>query len=151
MALTLQKDLSEFVALLLFHRVSFILVGGHALAYHGAPRFTEDIDFLVLSAPENASKLIQVLDDFGFSSTGLTVADFLVPERVIQLGMAPHRIDLLTSLSGVTWEEAWSTHEMVALDAYQVPVISKQTLIRNKAATNRLQDKADIARLTQET
>ena len=151
MALTLQKDLSEFVALLLSHRVSFILVGGHALAYHGAPRFTEDIDFLVLSDPENASKLIQVLDDFGFSSVGLNVADFLIPERVIQLGMAPHRIDLLTSLSGVTWDEAWSSHEMVALDVYQVPVISKQVLIRNKVATNRLQDQADIARLTQET
>ncbi len=149
MGLTLQKDLSEFVGLLLSHHVSFLLVGGHALAYHGAPRFTEDIDFFILSDPANAAKIVQVLNDFGFASTGITAADFLIPDRVIQLGMAPHRIDLLTSLSGITWAEAWATREMVKLDAYQIPVISKAALIQNKAATNRLQDQADIARLTQ--
>jgi Nucleotidyl transferase AbiEii toxin, Type IV TA system len=149
MAIKLQKDLSEFVGLLLSHHVEFLLVGGHALAFHGAPRFTEDIDFLILSNPGNASKIMEVMTDFGFSGAGLTAADFLVPDRVIQLGIAPHRIDLLTSISGVPWEEAWATHEWVELDHYTVPVIGKAALIRNKAATNRLQDQADIARLTQ--
>ncbi len=121
MALKLQKDLSEFVGLLLFHDVEFLLVGGHALAFHGAPRFTEDIDFLILSNPGNASKLMEVMGDFGFAGTGLTTADFLVPDRVIQLGVAPYRIDLLTSITGVPWEEAWSTHEWVQNHSYQKP------------------------------
>jgi hypothetical protein len=134
---------------LLFHHVEFLLVGGHALAFHGAPPFTVDIDFLILSNPGNASKLMEVMADFGFSGTELTAADFLVPDRVIQLGVAPCRIDLLTSITGVPWEEAWATRESVELDDYTIPVIGKAALIRNKAATNRLQDKADIARLTQ--
>jgi hypothetical protein len=129
----LQKDIHEFIALLLSRKVEFLLVGGYALAFHGAPRFTEDIDFLVLLSPENAGKLVALLDEFGFGELGLSSEDFLDADQVIQLGRAPNRIDLLTGISGVTWDQAWN----LALEA-------------NKMATGRPQDLADVARLRKE-
>jgi hypothetical protein len=143
----LQKDIREFIGLLLSRKVEFLLVGGYALAFHGAPRFTEDIDFLVLVSPENAEKLAGVLDDFGFDELGLTSADFLVPDQVIQLGRAPNRIDLLTGISGVTWENAWNSRTPVIMDGLEIQVIGKAALEANKAATGRPQDLADLARL----
>ena len=106
--MTLQKDIREFVALLLSRKVDFLLVGGYALAFHGSPRFTEDIDFLVMVSPENAARLEQVLQEFGFGELGVTAAHFLEPDQVIQLGRSPNRIDILTGASGITWEEAWA-------------------------------------------
>jgi len=88
------KGHPEFIELLLSHKVEFLLVGGYALAFHGAPRFTEDIDFLVRTAAENAERIEAVLEEFGFGQVGITRHDFLKPEQVIQLGRAPHRIDL---------------------------------------------------------
>ena len=143
----LQKDIREFVALLLSRKVEFLLVGGYALAFHGAPRFTEDIDFLVLVSPENATKMAGVMEEFGFGELGLAAADFLVPDQVIQLGRAPHRIDLLTGISGVTWEVAWESRLEAELDGLVVSVIGKSALEANKAATGRPQDLADLARL----
>jgi hypothetical protein len=143
----LQKDIREFVALLLSRKVEFLLVGGYALAFHGAPRFTEDIDFLVLVSPENASKLAALIVDFGFGELGLTEEDFLRPDQVIQLGRAPHRIDLLTGISGVGWDEAWKTRIEVNFDGFEIPVIGKDALEANKKATGRPQDLADLARL----
>jgi hypothetical protein len=123
------------------------LVGGYALAFHGAPRFTEDIDFLVLVSPENASKLAALIVDFGFGELGLAEEDFLQPDQVIQLGRAPHRIDLLTGISGVVWDEAWKTRIEVNFDGFEIPVIGKDALEANKKATGRPQDLADLARL----
>jgi len=143
----LQKDIREFVALLLSRKVEFLLVGGYALAFHGAPRFTEDIDFLVLVSPENASKLAALIVDFGFGELGLAEEDFLQPDQVIQLGRAPHRIDLLTGISGVVWDEAWKTRIEVNFDGFEIPVIGKDALEANKKATGRPQDLADLARL----
>jgi hypothetical protein len=146
----LHQDIRAFIALCLLRKVEFLLVGGYALAFHGAPRFTEDIDLMVLVSPENADKLHAVLSDFGFGEAGITRDDFLEPGQVIQLGRAPHRIDILTGISGITWQEAWASRTRVNLDGLEIQVIGKTELIRNKQATGRPQDIADVARLRQE-
>lgn len=145
--MNLQKDIREFVALLLSRKVEFLLVGGYALAFHGAPRFTEDIDFLVLVSSENAAKLADLLVEFGFGDLGLSQDDFLEEDQVIQLGRAPNRIDLLTGISGVGWDEAWHSRIEVEFDGFRIPVIGKDALAANKQATGRPQDLADLARL----
>jgi len=144
----LSPDLREFIALCLSERVEFILVGAHALAFHGAPRFTEDIDLLVLCAPSNAEKILRVLADFGFGALGLTREDFLEEDQVIQLGRAPNRIDLLTGISGVTWDEVRASRVEVKLDGLACFAIGREALIVNKRATGRTQDLADVERLT---
>lgn len=143
----LHQDIREFIELCLLRKVEFLLVGGYALAFHGAPRFTEDIDLMVLISPENAEKLHAVLFDFGFGDAGISRNDFLEPDQVIQLGRAPNRIDILTGISGVTWQEAWASRNAVDLDGLEIPVIGCEELIRNKEATGRPQDLADVARL----
>lgn len=96
------KDLREFIESLNSHGVEYIVVGAHALAFHGRPRYTGDIDLLLRPTLENAARIERVLMEFGFASLWLKAADFLHPERIVQLGVAPNRIDLLTSLTGVT-------------------------------------------------
>ncbi|MEO5714600.1 MAG: nucleotidyl transferase AbiEii/AbiGii toxin family protein [Luteolibacter sp.] len=146
----LHQDIREFIELCLSRKVEFLLVGGYALAFHGAPRFTEDIDLMVLVSPENADRLHRVLVDFGFGEVGITRDDFLQANQVIQLGRAPNRIDILTGVSGVTWEEAWASRTQVNLDGIEIQVIGKLELMRNKQATGRPQDLADLARLQQD-
>lgn len=145
--MTLHPDIREFIELCLSRKVEFLLVGGYALAFHGAPRFTEDIDLMVLISPDNADRLDKVLEDFGFGNSGITRNDFLEKDQVIQLGRAPNRIDLLTGISGVSWQDAWSSRSLVKLDGIEIPMIGRKELIRNKEATGRPQDIADVARL----
>ena len=125
----------------------YLVVGAYALAFHGAPRYTGDIDLLVRADPDNARAILAALADFGFASLGLSESDFLAPDRVVQLGVPPVRIDLLTSLTGVTWEEACA--HRVAGQYGEVPVhfIGKTEYIRNKQATGRKKDEADIEAL----
>lgn len=146
----LHPDVREFVALCLSRKVEFLIVGGYALAFHGAPRFTEDIDLMVLVSPENAERLEAVIEEFGFGGIGISRSDFLDEGQVIQLGRAPNRIDLLTGISGVTWEDARASRIPVDLDGLSVFVIGKAELERNKEATGRPQDLADLARLRRE-
>ena len=143
----LPKDLREFIALLNSKNVEYLLVGGHAVAYHGYPRFTGDCDFFIARTPGNAAAIIEVLDAFGFSALGMKSEDFLEPNQVIQLGRPPGRIDLLTSLDGVEFDEAWQTRLTADLDGLPVSVISKDLLIRNKKSVNRPQDRADLEEL----
>lgn len=148
MQTTLHPKIREFIELCLSQKVEFLLVGGYALAFHGAPRFTEDIDFMVLVSSENADKLDRVLKDFGFGDIGITRDDFLEVDQVIQLGRAPNRIDLLTGISGVSWQEAWESRSTVDFDGLAIPLIGRNELIQNKKATGRPQDLADVARLS---
>jgi len=145
----LQKDIREFVELLLSEKVEFLLVGGYALAVHGAPRFTEDIDFLIHLSAENADRLIQVIEKFGFGDLEIERDDFLKPEYVIQLGMAPNRIDILTGIDGLSWEESWGGKVGYELDGLPIHVIGKEQLIKNKLASGRTKDLADAERLLQ--
>jgi hypothetical protein len=144
----LQQDLREFIGLLNSHGSEYLVVGGHAVAFHGHPRFTGDIDFLVRPSPQNAERLLNVLRDFGFADLALTTADFVRPESVVQLGRPPNRIDLLTSISGVTFDDAWAGRIEGRLDGLPVFFIGWQALLDNKRASGRLKDIADAAKLT---
>jgi hypothetical protein len=143
----LERDRREFIALLNARDVRYVIVGAFALAHHGRPRYTGDIDFFVEPSPENAEKLNRVLQQFGFANIGVEQEDFTVEDQVVQLGVDPERMDLMTSISGVTFEEAWNTREYGSLDGLQVPYISKELLKRNKAAVGRKQDLADLDHL----
>jgi hypothetical protein len=141
------KDLSEFIASLNSHKVEYVVVGAHALAFHGHPRYTGDLDLLVRATVENASNLERAIDAFGFQSLGLQAADFLYPNRIVQLGVPPNRIDLLTSLSGLSFEEAWDARVPGELGGQPVTFLGRNSLIKNKKATGRTKDAADIEAL----
>jgi hypothetical protein len=143
----LNKDLREFIALLNSTKVKYLIVGGHAVAFHGRPRFTGDFDFFVERSSENAERLAEVVSTFGFGALGLKQKDFLEPGIVVQLGRPPNRIDLLTSIDGVEFSVAWSRRLEGTIDDLPVTFISKQDLMANKRATGRPQDLADIEAL----
>jgi hypothetical protein len=143
----LQKDLREFIESLNSQSVDYLIVGAFALAFHGVPRYTGDIDILVRTSAENAARVEAVMRAFSFASLGLSAADFMHPDHVIQLGHPPNRIDLLTSITGVTFEEAWNTRVDGNLHGIPVRFIGREALIRNKRATGRARDKADLEAL----
>lgn len=143
----LHSDLSKFVRLLNSHRVEYVVVGGHAVAYHGHPRFTGDIDFFVRATPENAARVVQALRDFGFGELQINAADFARPDRILQLGRPPNRIDILTSISGVPFEQAWQNRVQGKLGRRPVSFLGWDDLITNKKASNRDKDQLDVATL----
>lgn len=143
----LQADLKEFIALLNSHRVEYLVVGGHAVAFHGHPRFTGDIDFFVRMTAANVQRLLSVLNAFGFGDLGITERDLLQPKRIVQLGHPPNRIDLLTSISGVEFDAAWETRVETVMDDQPVSMLGWDELLRNKKATGRQKDLADLEKL----
>jgi hypothetical protein len=143
----LNKDLREFIALLNSTGVKYLVVGGHAVAFHGHPRFTGDIDFYVECSSENANRLASALVQFGFGGLGLGPEAFLELETVVQLGRPPHRIDLLTSIDGVQFAPAWEARVPGELDGLPVHFLAKQHLLANKRASGRPQDLADLDKL----
>ncbi|MBU6233120.1 MAG: nucleotidyltransferase [Acidobacteria bacterium] len=145
----LDQDFNEFVQLLLANDVRFLIVGGYALAAHGAPRYTGDLDTWLWVNDHNADRMLVVLDSFGFGSLNITREDLLNPDTVIQLGYPPHRIDLLTGIDGVSFDEAWNRRMEVEVNGQQIPFISREDLITNKKAVARPQDLADVAKLEQ--
>ena len=144
----LDKDFKEFVELFVANDVRFLVVGGFALAVHGYPRATVDIDAWVWASPENARKILTCLDRFGFGGLDLSVEDFTAPDRVVQLGYPPYRIDIITSVSGVEFDGAWANRMMVDIDGLEVPFIGRDDLLANKRATGRAKDLADVDYLT---
>ena len=143
----LQSDLKEFIALLNSRKAEYIVVGGHAVAFHGYPRFTGDIDFFLRATPDNAERVLSVLKDFGFGDLQIGISDLTTPNRVIQLGRPPNRIDLLTSISGVEFDDAWPSRVSTDLDGEQVSFLGLNELIQNKRASNREKDRADVSKL----
>jgi hypothetical protein len=141
----LDRDFSEFIESCIAHDVRFLVVGGYAVAAHGHPRFTKDMDVWVWIDQNNAERLIEALRDFGFGSLGLTAADFVVEDMVVQLGHPPKRIDLLTSVDGVEFEPCWERRVNIQVGGQSVPFISVGDLIENKKASGRPQDVADVA------
>ncbi len=142
--MTLQKDLREFIESLNALDVRFLIVGAFAVAYHGYFRYTSVIDLFVDSSKENARRVWQAVQQFGFADLKLSLEDFSQEDQVIQFGVPPNRIDVMTFLSGVSFDEAWASREQGDLDGLSVPFISKEMLKRNKAACGRLQDLADL-------
>ena len=146
----LSKDLQEFILLLNEKKVRYVVVGAWALAYHGRPRYTGDIDIFLECDPHNADRLIDVIRAFGFGDTGISKEDFLKKDFVIQLGVEPNRIDLLTGISGVDFARAWDQVEKGDICGIQVNFLSRDLLIQNKRASNRDKDLGDI-RLLEKT
>jgi hypothetical protein len=145
-----QKDFREFLELLNAHEVKFIIVGGYALAFHGAPRFTGDIDVFVKPDCQNAERIINALAEFGFSSLDIKIEDFQDQNKIIQLGVPPVRIDLFTFISGVSWEETDAGKSPGLYGDVPVAYISKEHFIINKRATGRAKDLADLESLGEE-
>ena len=145
--MSLPRDWRAFIESLNSRGVEYLIVGAVALAHHGFPRYTGDLDILVRNSPENAQRLEGVLQGFGFGDLGPKAADFIDSYQVIQLGLPPNRIDLLTSITGVSFEEAWRERIEAVLEGMRVNFIGRQALIQNKKATRRPQDLADLAAL----
>lgn len=140
-------DFLELFELFNTHKVEYLIVGSYALAYHGAPRNTGDIDVWVKPDKMNAHRILDALDTFGFGSLNLSENDFTHPDQIIQLGYSPVRIDLLTSISGVSWDEAFKNKVTGNYGHIKVNFIGLQDFIKNKKSTGRTQDLADLERL----
>jgi Nucleotidyltransferase of unknown function (DUF6036) len=143
----LPEDWRAFIESLNSHGVEYVVVGAVALAHHGCPRFTGDMDVFVRASAENARRLGKALNELGFGSLGLEAADFENSYRVIQLGVAPNRIDILTSLTGLSFDEAWSDRVEANVEKTPVWFMGRESLILNKRRTGRPQDLADLAAL----
>jgi len=143
-----QSDFKELLALLNANHVEYIIVGGYALAFYGLPRFTGDLDLLVKPDVDNAQSILDALSEFGFSSLGLT-DDFIQPEQVVQLGRPPVRVGFITSISGVTWDEAWEDRIEGSYGDIPVYYLSRDQFIANKLATGRTRDLADVELLNE--
>ena len=145
-----QQDFKELLKLFNSHKIEYIVVGGYALAYHGAPRYTGDIDIFVKPDKQNAKRIIAALDAFGFESIGLKEADFISPDKVVKLGVPPVRIDIITSISGVTWEDAFTGRIKGPFDDFTVNYLGRDQFILNKRAMGRKKDQADLEALGEE-
>ena len=143
----LNPDFREFIRLLNDNGVRYLVVGGYAVALHGHPRYTKDIDIWIWPEPGNARRAIRSLDQFGFGSLGLRVEDLLVPDQIIQLGYPPARIDLITTLEGVDTGECYASRLRVTVGDIAVDFIDLENLKKNKKASGRLQDLADLENL----
>lgn len=141
------QDFKEFIESLTANYVRYLIVGGYAVALHGHPRYTKDLDVWVERSRENAQALIQALAQFGMGSLGLSEEDFLVPDQVVQLGYPPDRIDILVSISGVEFPECFARRVEVSLDGVNVNFIDLEHLKQNKKASGRMQDLADLEKL----
>ena len=142
----LNRDFKEFAELLRAHGVEYLLVGGYALAAHGHPRFTGDIDFWIAPEPPNIDRLLAALVAFGFGSLGLRPEDF-GDDSVVQLGRPPTRIDLLTRIDGVNFADCWPRRLQVMLDGTELQLIGLEDFKTNKRASGRQKDLADLEAL----
>lgn len=143
----LNPDFRDFVASLNASGARYLVVGGYAVALHGHPRYTRDIDIWLEATLENARRIVAALEAFGFGSMGVSESDFLVPDRIIQMGLPPNRIDLLTSLTGVDFASCYPARVRVDIDGLPVDFIDLENLKKNKRAVGRNQDLADIEAL----
>jgi len=143
----LSKDLREFAALLNSNKVEYLVVGGFAVAHYGFARFTGDLDFFIRASEENAQRVLAALAQFGFGGLDISAADLRSAGKVIQLGVRPNRIDIITAISGVSFEEAWASRVPGDLDGLSVQFIGRDALIRNKESTGRAKDLGDAEEL----
>ncbi len=145
-----QPDYRDLLALFNAHKVEYMIVGAYALAFHGAPRYTGDIDIFVKPDALNAKRVLAALEEFGFKSVGLTAVDFENPDKVVQLGVPPVRVDIVISITGVSWEEASSGRAEGSYGDISVHYIGREQFIANKRALGRKRDLADLEALGEE-
>ncbi len=142
-----QEDFRDLLALFNANQVDYLIVGAHALAYHGVPRYTGALDILVRPDPGNARGILEALKEFGFGAVGLTADDFTIPDKVLQLGVPPVRIDIVTSITGVSWEEAAAGRVQGNYGDVPVHFLGKKEFIKSKRAVGRKKDEADLEAL----
>ncbi len=144
---SLSEDFKEFLKLLNDHRVDYLVIGGHAVAYHGYPRATGDLDVWVSTHPSNAEQLVSVMRAFGFPPDQVTKELFLEKDRVLRMGVAPNRIEILTSIDGVEFDDGFENRVTDTVDGIKVPFIGLNQLKANKLASGRHKDLADLDEL----
>jgi hypothetical protein len=144
---TIHQDWLEFLNALLSENTKFLLIGAHALAFHVEGRLTEDLDVFVEPSLENAQRVVRALARFGFSSLISDPKELAEPGRVFMLGRKPWRIDILTGIDGVTFEEAWASRENVKFHGLPLSIIGRDALLKNKRASGRKKDLVDVALL----
>lgn len=142
--MNLAPDFDEFIGCLTARGVEFVVVGAYALAFHGAPRFTGDLDILIRPTIENATRLISALADFGFPITTLRPEAVADRRRMLEMGVPPVQIHVMSTISGVEWDEAWTDRIEGPLGTHTVPFLGRGTFLRNKRAAGRPKDLADI-------
>lgn len=140
----LAPDFDEFIGSLTARGVEFVIVGAYALAFHGAPRFTGDLDVLVRPTVDNAARLLTALEAFGFPVANLSPEAITDRRRMLEMGVPPVQIHVMSAISGVEWDEAWSGRVEGPLGSHTVPFLGRDTYLRNKRAAGRLKDLADI-------
>jgi hypothetical protein len=143
----MNQDFREFIQSLNNNQVRYLVIGGYAVAFHGYPRYTKDLDIWIEPSLENAVNLVKALEQFGFGSLNLQISDFLAPDQVIQLGYPPNRIDLITTPSGVTFGDCFAAKVEVIIEDLVLNFIDLENLRQNKKASGRLQDLADLENL----
>lgn len=141
------RDFREFVELLIKNEAEYLIVGGYAVAIHGYPRYTGDLDVWFNPSGENTAKILKCVNDFGFSSYGLSQDDFTKEGNVVQLGYPPLRIDLLNHIDGVTFDECYANRIQVKIDDQLVNFIGYEDLLKNKKESGRLRDMDDLEQL----
>lgn len=143
----LSQDFKEFIGSLNDNGVEYLIIGGYAVAFHGYPRYTKDLDIWIQVSTDNAARMIKALADFGFASLGLTQNDFMEQDRIIQLGHPPNRIDVITGVDGVEFSQCYPSRLKIEIDGVEVCFIDLDNLKRNKKASGRHQDLADLENL----
>ena len=147
MDIGLPHDFKDFLRLLDANAVEYLLIGGYAVAYHGYPRATEDIDIWIASNPENAKHIISALRDFGFDVPELDLDLFLKPDSIVRMGVPPLRIELSTTISGVAFGDCYKARVTEVIDGIKVNIINLADLKKNKKASGRYRDLDDLERL----
>jgi len=145
--MVLNKDFREFIALLNANSVKYLIIGGYAVGFHGYPRYTKDLDVWILASEENAENILKALEQFGFSDVGLQKQDFLKPDEFVQLGYPPNRIDIVMSCDGVDFNSCFNSRKEVIVDGLTINFIDLENLKKNKKASGRPQDLADLDNL----
>ena len=140
----LAPDFDEFIGCLIAHGVEFIVVGAYALAYHGAPRFTGDLDVLIRPTLENARRFLEALDEFGFPTSKLTPDSVADRRALLEMGLPPVQIHVMSAISGVEWDDAWADRVRAPFGSHSVALLGRRTFILNKRAAGRPKDLADI-------
>ena len=143
-SMDLASDFNEFIGSLNAHGVEFLIVGAYALAFHGAPRFTGDLDLFVRPTPDNAAKVLDAVRAFGFPVEELQPNDLTDPRRILEMGIEPVQIHVMSAVSGVSWEDAWRTRAAGRCGEHAVSFLGREAFLRNKRASARPKDLADI-------
>jgi len=143
----LNKDYKDILQILLDNKVQFLVVGAYALGAYGYPRATGDIDLWVMASPENSEKIYQSLAQFGAPMEQINEKTFCEQGVIFQIGVAPRRIDVITKINGVDFQQAWAARQEIMIEELKVPFISKQDLIKNKESTGREKDRLDAQQL----